>query len=188
MNNIFSWSIAVAIGGFLFGFDTAVISGADQPLQNLWQTSNLLHGAMVMSSALWGTVIGALVGGMACEKYGRKNILFLVAILYLLSAIGSALSGNPYFFALMRLLGGLGVGLSSIVVPAYISEIAPANYRGRLVALYQFQIVFGILVAFLSNFIVTEVFYLNWRWMLGVEVIPAVLFLLMVLRVPESPR
>ena len=188
MNNIFFWSIAVAIGGFLFGFDTAVISGADQPLQSLWQTSDLFHGAMVMSSALWGTVIGALVGGMACEKYGRKNILFLVAILYLLSAIGSALSGNPYFFALMRLLGGLGVGLSSIVVPAYISEIAPANYRGRLVALYQFQIVFGILVAFLSNFIVTEVFYLNWRWMLGVEVIPAVLFLLMVLRVPESPR
>ena len=188
MNNILSWSIAVAVGGFLFGFDTAVISGADQPLQKLWQSSDLLHGAMVMSSALWGTVIGALVGGLICERYGRKNILILVAIFYLSSAIGSALSGNPYFFAFMRLLGGFGVGLSSIVVPAYIAEIAPAKYRGRLVALYQFQIVFGILVAFLSNFILTEYLDLNWRWMLGVEIFPALLFLMMIIRVPESPR
>ena len=131
MNNILYWSIAVAVGGFLFGFDTAVISGADQPLQELWRSSDLLHGAMVMSSALWGTVLGALLGGVLCERYGRKNILIILAILYLISALGSALAGNPYFFALMRLLGGFGVGLSSIVVPAYIAEIAPADARFR---------------------------------------------------------
>jgi sugar porter (SP) family MFS transporter len=188
MNKILSWSVAVAIGGFLFGFDTAVISGADQPLQKLWKTSDLLHGAMVMSSALWGTVLGALVGGLICERYGRKKVLILVAVFYLLSAIGSAFSGDPFFFALMRLVGGFGVGISSIVVPAYIAEIAPAKYRGRLVALYQFQIVFGILVAFLSNYVLAEYFSLNWRWMLGIEIIPAAIFLIMVLKVPESPR
>ena len=188
MNNILYWSIAVAVGGFLFGFDTAVISGADQPLQKLWRSSDLLHGAMVMSSALWGTVLGALLGGVLCERYGRKNILITLAILYLISALGSALAGNPYFFALMRLLGGFGVGLSSIVVPAYIAEIAPADRRGGLIALYQFQIVFGILVAFLSNFILSEFLALNWRWMLGIEILPAMIFLTMVMKVPESPR
>ncbi|MFQ3333523.1 MAG: SP family xylose:H+ symportor-like MFS transporter [Woeseiaceae bacterium] len=188
MHNIFYWSMAVAVGGFLFGFDTAVISGADQPLQKLWNSSDLLHGAMVMSSALWGTVLGALSGGVLCEQFGRKKILISLAILYLFSALGSALASDPYFFALMRLLGGFGVGLSSIVVPAYIAEIAPANQRGRLVALYQFQIVFGILVAFLSNYILSEYFALNWRWMLGIEILPAMIFLAMVTRVPESPR
>jgi len=188
MNNILYWSIAVAVGGFLFGFDTAVISGADQPLQKLWHSSDLFHGALVMSSALWGTVLGALFGGIVCERYGRKNILITVAILYLLSALGSALASDPYFFALMRLLGGFGVGLSSIVVPAYIAEIAPADRRGSLIALYQFQIVFGILVAFLSNFILSEFFALNWRWMLGIEILPAMIFLAMVMKVPESPR
>ncbi|MBM38056.1 MAG: MFS transporter [Woeseia sp.] len=188
MKKILLWSTAVAVGGFLFGFDTAVISGADQPLQKLWNTSDLVHGAMVMSSALWGTVIGALSAGFICERFGRKKILILVGIFYLSSAIGSALSGGPFFFALMRLVGGFGVGISSIVVPAYIAEIAPAKYRGRLVALYQFQIVFGILIAFLSNFILSEYFSLNWRWMLGVEIIPALIFLIMVVGVPESPR
>lgn len=188
MHNIFYWSFAVAVGGFLFGFDTAVISGADQSLQKIWSSNDLLHGAMVMSSALWGTVLGALIGGVVCEEFGRKKILILVAILYLFSALGSALANDPYFFALMRLLGGFGVGLSSIVVPAYIAEIAPAKQRGRLVALYQFQIVFGILVAFLSNYILSEYFALNWRWMLGIEILPAIIFLTMVIRVPESPR
>ncbi|HJL92157.1 MAG TPA: MFS transporter, partial [Woeseiaceae bacterium] len=125
MKNIFFWSLAVAVGGFLFGFDTAVISGADQPLQILWQSSDLMHGAMVMSSALWGTVFGALLGGVICERFGRKRILVTVAILYFISALGSAVAGDPYFFAFMRLLGGFGVGMSSIVVPAYIAEIAP---------------------------------------------------------------
>ena len=188
MNNIIFWSFTVAIGGFLFGFDTAVISGADQPLQKLWNTSDIYHGAMIMSPALWGTVIGALAGGLFCEYFGRKKTLMTVGILYLLSALGSALANTPEFFAIMRLIGGFGVGLSSIVVPAYISEISPAHQRGRLVAFYQFQIVFGILIAFLSNYILQRYFSLNWRWMLGIEAVPAILFLLMILKVPESPR
>ena len=188
MNNIIFWSFTVAIGGFLFGFDTAVISGADQPLQKLWNTSDIYHGAMIMSPALWGTVIGALAGGLFCEYFGRKKTLMTVGILYFLSALGSALANTPEFFAIMRLIGGFGVGLSSIVVPAYISEISPAHQRGRLVAFYQFQIVFGILIAFLSNYILQRYFSLNWRWMLGIEAVPAILFLLMILKVPESPR
>ena len=188
LNNIIFWSFTVAIGGFLFGFDTAVISGADQPLQKLWNTSDIYHGAMIMSPALWGTVIGALAGGLFCEYFGRKKTLMTVGILYLLSALGSALANTPEFFAIMRLIGGFGVGLSSIVVPAYISEISPAHQRGRLVAFYQFQIVFGILIAFLSNYTLQRYFSLNWRWMLGIEAVPAILFLLMILKVPESPR
>ena len=182
------WSIAVALAGLLFGFDTAVISGADQPIQTLWNTSDLLHGAFIMSSALWGTVIGALFGNIPCDRFGRKLTLIATGVLFLVSALGSAIAPDPYTFSLLRFVGGLGVGVSSIVVPAYISEIAPAKYRGRLVALYQFQIVFGILIAFVSNYALSEFFDLNWRWMLGAEVIPAAVFLAMVLGVPESPR
>ena len=188
MVKIFYWSAAVSIGGFLFGFDTAVISGADQPLQQLWKSSDIFHGALIMSSALWGTVVGALSGNIPTEQLGRKKTLIIVGTLYFVSAIGSALSINPYFFFIMRFIGGIGVGISSIVVPAYIAEISPAKYRGRLVALYQFQIVFGILVAFLSNFLLSEFVGLGWRWMLGIEVIPAFIFLLLVTKVPESPR
>ena len=188
MVKIFYWSAAVSIGGFLFGFDTAVISGADQPLQQLWKSSDIFHGALIMSSALWGTVVGALFGNIPTEQLGRKKTLIIVGTLYFVSAIGSALSINPYFFFIMRFIGGIGVGISSIVVPAYIAEISPAKYRGRLVALYQFQIVFGILVAFLSNFLLSEFVGLGWRWMLGIEVIPALIFLLLVTNVPESPR
>jgi len=182
------WSITVAIAGFLFGFDTAVISGADQPLQLLWQTSNLFHGFFVMSAALWGTVIGALGGNLPCDRYGRKAVLIAIGVLYLVSALGSAFAPDPYSFSFWRFVGGLGVGASSIVVPAYISEIAPAATRGRLVALYQFQIVLGILVAFVSNFVLSSQLFLDWRWMLGVESVPAIVYLLLVLRVPESPR
>ena len=188
MAKILYWSAAVSIGGFLFGFDTAVISGADQPLQQLWKSSDIFHGALIMSSALWGTVVGALSGNIPTEQLGRKKTLIIVGTLYFVSAIGSALSINPYFFFIMRFIGGIGVGISSIVVPAYIAEISPAKYRGRLVALYQFQIVFGILVAFLSNFLLSEFVGLGWRWMLGIEVIPALIFLLLVTNVPESPR
>ncbi len=188
MAKILYWSAAVSIGGFLFGFDTAVISGADQPLQQLWKSSDIFHGALIMSSALWGTVVGALSGNIPTERLGRKKTLIIVGTLYFVSAIGSALSINPYFFFIMRFIGGIGVGISSIVVPAYIAEISPAKYRGRLVALYQFQIVFGILVAFLSNFLLSEFVGLGWRWMLGIEVIPAFIFLLLVTNVPESPR
>jgi len=182
------WSVTVAVAGFLFGFDTAVISGADQPLQAVWTTSDLFHGTFVMSAALWGTVIGALIGNWPCDRYGRKKVLIGIGVLYLVSALGSALAPDPYTFALWRFVGGLGVGVSSIAVPAYISEIAPAATRGRLVALYQFQIVFGILIAFASNFVLSSIFSLDWRWMLGVESLPALAYLLMVVRVPESPR
>jgi sugar porter (SP) family MFS transporter len=182
------WAVVVAASGFLFGFDTAVISGADQPLQRLWGTSDLFHGLFIMSSALWGTVIGALFGNIPAERFGRKLSLIVIGVLYLVSALGSALAPDPYVFSFMRFIGGLGVGASSIVAPAFISEIAPARYRGRLVALYQFQLVFGILVAFFSNYALSEYFGLSWRWMLGAEAVPALAYLLLVLGVPESPR
>jgi sugar porter (SP) family MFS transporter len=182
------WSVTVAVAGFLFGFDTAVISGADQPLQSLWQTGDLFHGLFIMSAALWGTVVGALFGNWPCERYGRRLTLIGIGVLYLLSALGSALAADPYSFSAWRFIGGLGVGISSIAVPAYISEIAPPGHRGRLVALYQFQIVFGILVAFVSNFLLSSLLDLDWRWMLGVESIPALVYLVMVATVPESPR
>lgn len=188
MNKIIYWSITVAVAGFLFGFDTAVISGADKPIQAMWDTSSLFHGLFIMSSALWGALIGALGGNYPCDKYGRKPTLVLVGVLFLVSAIGSAIAQDPYTFALLRFIGGVGVGISSIVVPAYISEIAPAKYRGRLVALYQFQIVFGILIAFISNFLISGTSGNDWRLMLAVEAIPAVIYLLMVARAPESPR
>lgn len=188
MKTIFLWSITVALAGFLFGFDTAVISGADLPIQQLWQTDPLFHGMFIMSSALWGTVIGALFGSVPCDRFGRKATLIAIAILYIVSALGSALAADPYTFSIMRFIGGLGVGVSSIAVPAYIAEIAPAKYRGRLVAMYQFQIVFGILVAFFSNYLLAGISAEDWRWMLGVEVIPAAAFLLLVFRVSESPR
>jgi sugar porter (SP) family MFS transporter len=182
------WSIVVAVSGFLFGYDTAVISGADQPLQRLWGSDDLFHGLFIMSSALWGTVIGALFGNIPAERFGRKASLIAIGALYLASALGSALAPDPYLFSFMRFIGGLGVGASSIVAPAFISEIAPARYRGRLVALYQFLLVFGILAAFFTNFALSEFFGLNWRWMLGAEALPALAYLLLVLGVPESPR
>jgi sugar porter (SP) family MFS transporter len=188
MKNILFWAITVSVAGFLFGFDTAVISGADVRIQQLWQTSPLFHGLFIMSSALWGTVLGAIFGGVPCDKFGRKATLISIGFLYVIGAIGSALANDPYTFSLMRFLGGIGVGLSSIAVPAYISEIAPAKYRGRLVASYQFQIVFGILAAFFCNYLIAGIGENDWRWMLGVVVIPSIIFLLMVLRVPESPR
>lgn len=182
------WSTAVALAGLLFGFDTAVISGADQPIQALWRTGDLFHGAFIMSSALWGTVIGALFGNYPCDRFGRKITLIATGLLFLASALGSAIAPDPYSFSVMRFVGGLGVGVSSIVVPAYISEIAPARYRGRLVVLYQLQIVFGILIAYFSNYALSEFLGLDWRFMLGAEVIPAAVFLVVVLGVPESPR
>ncbi len=182
-------AIVAALAGFLFGFDTIVISGADRPIQELWQTSDLFHGTFIMSMALWGTVFGALLGGIPCDRYGRRRTLFWIGVLYLLSALGSALAPNPYFFSAARFIGGLGVGASSVAAPIYISEITPAKNRGKLVALYQFNIVFGILVAYLSNYLIGTIFDENaWRWMLGVEAIPAAIYATFVLGVPESPR
>ena len=187
-SKILAWSITAALAGFLFGFDTVVISGADKPLQELWQTSNAFHGSVVMAMALWGTVIGAIFGGIPTNKFGRKNTLILIGILYIVSAVGSALANDPVSFAVFRFLGGLGVGASTIAAPTYVSEIAPQKYRGRLVALYQFNIVLGILIAFLSNYLLRDTGQEPWRWMLGVEAIPAVIYTAFVFFVPKSPR
>lgn len=188
-NNLIYWAITVALAGFLFGFDTIVISGADQPIQQLWNTSAFFHGTFIMSMALWGTVVGALFGGIPCNAIGRKKTLFWIGILFAVSAFGSALATGPYMFSFFRFLGGLGVGASSVAAPIYISEIAPAERRGRLVALYQFCLVFGILVAFLSNYLIGQNMGENaWRYMLGVEGIPAIIYTIMVLGVPNSPR
>lgn len=185
---IFIWSITVALAGFLFGFDTVVISGADLSLQELWPRGEVFHGFVVMASALWGTVIGALFGGFPTDRLGRKKTLFWIGVLYLVSAVGSALATDPIVFAFFRFLGGLGVGASTIAAPAYVSEIAPAKDRGKLVALYQFNIVFGILIAFLSNYLLSGIGENAWRWMIGVEAVPAFVYTLLVLGVPRSPR
>jgi sugar porter (SP) family MFS transporter len=188
MNKILLWSIIVALAGFLFGFDTVVISGADQRLQELWGSSDAFHGSVVMAMALWGTVIGAMFGGIPTNKIGRKNTLIWIGILYTVSALGSSLVNDPYTFAFFRFIGGLGVGASTVAAPAYVSEIAPAKDRGRLVGLYQFNIVLGILIAFLSNYLLRNIGENAWRWMIGVEAIPAVIYTLMVFTVPKSPR
>ncbi len=188
MNKILLWSICAALAGFLFGFDTVVISGADQQLQTLWGTSDFVHGTIVMAMALWGTVVGAIFGGIPTNKLGRKKTLIIIGVLYLISALGSALVDGPYIFAFFRFIGGLGVGASTIAAPAYVSEIAPGKDRGRLVALYQFNIVLGILIAFLSNYLLRDTGEEPWRWMLGVEAIPAFIYILFTFTIPESPR
>ncbi len=188
MNKILLWSIIVALAGFLFGFDTVVISGADQQLQNLWGSSDVFHGSVVMAMALWGTVIGAMFGGIPTNRIGRKNTLIWIGVLYTVSAFGSCLVNDPYTFAFFRFIGGLGVGASTVAAPAYVSEIAPAKDRGRLVGFYQFNIVFGILVAFFSNYLLSNIGENSWRWMVGVEAIPAFIYTLLVLTVPKSPR
>ncbi|MGK7391218.1 MAG: sugar porter family MFS transporter [Candidatus Cyclobacteriaceae bacterium M2_1C_046] len=188
-NRIIIWSLTVALAGFLFGFDTVVISGANLPIRQLWQTSPFFHGTFIMSMALWGTVLGALAGGIPTNKFGRKKTLFWIGILYFISAIGSALAPDPYLFSFFRFIGGVGVGASSVAAPTYIAEITSSKNRGKFVALYQFMIVFGILVAFISNYLLVGVGGANdWRWMLGVEGIPAFFYCLLILGVPESPR
>lgn len=188
MKKIWIWSITAALAGFLFGFDTVVISGADQTLQALWNSSDVFHGTVVMAMALWGTVVGALLGGIPAKKLGRKKTLIIIGVLYTISAFGSALSTGPIIFSFFRFLGGLGVGASTIAAPAYISEIAPAKDRGKLVGLYQFNIVFGILAAFLSNYFLNGIGDNAWRWMLGVEALPAILYTIFTLGIPKSPR
>ncbi len=188
MKKIWIWSITAALAGFLFGFDTVVISGADKKLQMLWGSSDVFHGTIVMAMALWGTVVGALLGGIPTNRIGRKKTLFWIGIFYTISAFGSALANDPITFAVFRFIGGLGVGASTIAAPAYISEIAPAKDRGKLVGLYQFNIVFGILMAFLSNYLLSGVGDNAWRWMLGVEAIPAIIYTLFIGSVPQSPR
>lgn len=188
MNKILVWSLIASLAGFLFGFDVVVISGADKQLQLLWNSSDLFHGSVVMGMALWGTVAGALFGGIPTNKIGRKNTLIAIGVVYFISAIGTALCNDPYTFAFFRFLGGLGVGASTIAAPAYVSEIAPASKRGRLVALYQFNIVSGILVAFISNYFLRDIGENAWRWMLGVQAIPALIYTVFMFSIPKSPR
>lgn len=188
-NKLLLWSVVAALAGFIFGFDTVVISGANQPIKELWHTSPLFHGFFIMSMALWGTVIGAIFGGIPTEKYGRKKVLLWIGILFSVSAIGSALAPDPYIFSFFRFIGGLGIGVSSVAAPTYISEISTAKTRGRLVGMYQFNIVFGIFVAYFSNYLLKGVGGANdWRWMLGVMAIPSLIYTAMVFGVPESPR
>ena len=187
MSKSASWALVAALAGFLFGFDTAVISGAEQAVQAEWAMSDLMHG-LAISAALWGTVIGALVAGWPLDRFGRKQTLVWIGVLYALSAIGSALAWDPTSFMIFRLIGGLGVGASSVAAPAYIAEIAPRESRGRLVALFQTMIVLGILIAFLSNYLLGGIGAEAWRWMLGAEVLPALAYLMATFVIPESPR
>lgn len=182
------WSIVVALGGFLFGFDVAVISGAEQDIKRVWQLSDVLHGVAI-GVALYGTVAGALLGGIPATKFGRKKALLWIGILYLISAIGSAVAPDVYSFMIFRMFGGFAIGASSVVAPMYITEIAPAKNRGKLVATFQFNIVFGILMAYLSNYLLQGVGGEDsWRLMLGVVAIPALIYTILVIFVPESPR
>ena len=185
--NVFFWSLVVALGGFLFGFDTAVISGAEKAIQQLWGLSAVEHG-FTIAIALIGTVFGAIFGGVPSDRLGRRQTLIWIAVLYFVSALGAALTSNWVLFMVFRFLGGLGVGASSVTAPLYISEVSPRESRGRMVSMFQFNIVFGILAAYLSNYLLTGTGEQDWRWMLGVQVVPALAFFLLLFRVPESPR
>jgi len=180
-------SIIAALGGFLFGFDTVVISGAEQTIQQLWGLSAGLHG-WTMSAALWGTVLGSLIGGWPTERYGRKRTLVSIGILYFVSAVWSGLAADAYALMIARFIGGIGVGISTVAAPLYIAEISPAKSRGRLAGMFQFNIVFGILVAFLSNALLSGIGPNAWRWMLGVEAFPALIYTLCCFGLIESPR
>lgn len=184
---IFFWSLTSALAGFLFGFDTVVISGAEKTIQALWGLSPGLHG-IVMGSALYGTVVGSLLGGWPADRFGRKATLLWIGILYFVGAVGSGLAPNVAVFIVARVIGGLGIGISTVVAPMYISEIAPPKYRGRLAGMFQFNIVFGILIAFVSNALLAGVGENAWRWMLGVAAFPSLLYAIFCFGLPESPR
>lgn len=180
-------SIVAAMGGFLFGYDTAVINGAEQQIQSNWGLSGLVHG-WVMSAALWGTVAGALFGGKVADRYGRKPTLFGVGVLYLVSAVWSAFAGSPYSLMVARFVGGLGVGCSSIAAPVYIAEISPAEKRGRMTALFQFNVIFGMCISQFVNWMLGGFGVHAWRWMLGAEAVPALVFVALCPFLTESPR
>ncbi len=184
---VFFWSLTSALAGFLFGFDTVVISGAEKTIQSLWGLSPQLHG-VAMASALYGTVVGSLIGGWPADRFGRKATLLWIGVFYFVGAVGSGLAPNVTTFIAARVIGGLGIGISTVVAPMYISEIAPAKYRGRLAGMFQFNIVFGILIAFVSNALLAGIGENAWRWMLGVAAFPSVLYALLCFGFPESPR
>jgi MFS transporter, SP family, arabinose:H+ symporter len=184
---VFFWSLTSALAGFLFGFDTVVISGAEKTIQALWQLSPGWHG-VVMGSALYGTVLGALIGGWPTDHFGRRATLLWIGVLYFVGAVMSGLASNVYLFIFARFIGGLGIGISTVAAPLYISEIAPPQYRGRLGGMFQFNIVFGILIAFVSNALLAGIGENAWRWMLGVAAFPSLLYALFCFGLPESPR
>ncbi len=183
------WSITASLAGFLFGFDTIVISGAEEDFQRLWQLDGFWHG-LCMSAALWGTVIGSIFGGIPAATYGRRKSLIVVGGFYFVSAVASAIAPGPWTFIIARFLGGLGVGAATIAAPMFISEISPAKNRGKLAGMFQFNIVFGILVAFASNWVIgnTASEAIAWRFMLGLEAVPALVYTILSLTLPESPR
>jgi SP family arabinose:H+ symporter-like MFS transporter len=184
---IFFWSLVSALAGFLFGFDTVVISGAEKTIQALWGLGAGVHG-IAMASALYGTVVGSLLGSWPTDRFGRKKTLLCIGVLYLISAIGTACAPEVYFFIGARFIGGLGIGISTVAAPLYIAEIAPPKYRGRLAGMFQFNIVFGILIAYGSNWLLAGMGENAWRWMLGVAAFPSILYTLFCFSVPESPR
>ena len=184
---VFFWSLTSALAGFLFGFDTVVISGAEKTIQSLWGLSPGMHG-IAMGSALYGTVVGALIGGWPADRFGRKATLLWIGVLYFIGAVGSGLATNVYMFIAARVIGGLGIGISTVAAPLFISEIAPPKQRGRLAGMFQFNIVFGILVAYVSNALLAGIGVNAWRWMLGVAAFPSFLYALFCLGLPESPR
>jgi sugar porter (SP) family MFS transporter len=186
-SRVFFWSLTSALAGFLFGFDTVVISGAEKTIQALWGLGAGLHG-VAMAAALYGTVLGSMLGGWPTDRFGRRATLLWIGVLYLVSAVGSGLATGVYSFIAARFIGGVGIGVSTVAAPLYISEIAPAKYRGRLAGMFQFNIVFGILIAFASNALLAGMGVNAWRWMLAVAAFPSLLYTGFCFGIPESPR
>ena len=160
---LFLWAVTSALAGFLFGFDTVVISGAEKQIEDIWSLSGSMHG-WALSSALWGTVLGALCGGFPTSRWGRRKTLIFNGILYFVSAVGSGIAWDVWSFIVFRFIGGVGVGISTIAAPLFIAEISPPRDRGKLAGLFQFNIVFGILVAYLSNYIIGNLCSVETAW------------------------
>src|SRR5690242_1651992 len=184
---LFYWSLTSALAGFLFGFDTVVISGAEQTIQHLWGLTPGMHG-IAIGAALYGTVLGSLVGSWPADRFGRRPTLLAIGVLFLASAVGSAIAPSVGVFIAARFIGGIGIGISTVAAPLYISEIAPPAQRGRLAAMFQFNIVLGIVIAFASNAALARVGPDAWRWIRGVAAIPSLIYMVMAFGLPESPR
>ncbi len=184
--HVLFWSITVGLGGMLFGMDMTVISGVEKTIKDLWHLDDWTHG-FAMATALYGTVIGAAFGGYPADLFGRKKTLFWIGLSFLISSIGAALANDVYSFMIFRFLGGLGIGASSVVAPIYISEIAPAKHRGKLVISFQLNIVLGILLAYVSNYLLNGYGENDWRLMLAIVGLPSLLFSILILFTPESP-
>lgn len=187
MNRTLNSALIAALPGLVFGFDTVIISGADKQLQQLFGTSEVIHVSLVMSMALWGTVIGAIFGSIPVNKIGRKATLLYISIVFLVASLGTLFSDGPYAFSFFRFLEGLAIGASTIAAPAYISEIAPSGKKGRYIGLYQLNIVCGILLAFIVTAVFDSANSGTWRWFFGLQLIPAVILITGMLRIPESP-